>query len=175
MTNFKSTNYTWDTTTVSHGLDYLFKAEVFSTGGLNTAFITSRTFTIDNTPPNMTINSPVSQTYTTELINVAFSGDAAHYWYYIETVDTQNKTWTTSIDRTLPDGTGTYTLHAYGNDSVGNIVYSFVTFTILSTLTTPVTSEPSTSTSKVTPVRTTFLLLMVLVFFASIRPHKKKS
>jgi parallel beta-helix repeat protein len=121
------------------------------------------TFTIDNTPPEVVINSPLSQTYITETITVTLSGDAAYYWYYIESVDSQNQTWTTSVDRTLVDGT--YSLHVYGNDSVGNVAHASVTFTISTSIPTT-TSTTTTSTTTTTTTRDTpgFSILMLLIF-----------
>ncbi|MFX1283730.1 MAG: Ig-like domain-containing protein, partial [Promethearchaeota archaeon] len=89
---------------------------------------TSVTFTIDTTPPTVTIDSPTKTTYATDTITVTLSGDATHYWYYIAGVDIVNQTWTTAFQRSLDDRS--YTLHAYGNDSVGNEAHTSVTFTI---------------------------------------------
>ena len=71
----------------------------------------------------------------TELVEVSLTGNAEHYWYYIDNVDSVNRTWETDINRTLPDGT--YTLHAYGNDSVGNVDHKMLTFTVSTTTTEP--------------------------------------
>ncbi|MFX0184896.1 MAG: hypothetical protein ACFE95_17580, partial [Candidatus Hodarchaeota archaeon] len=78
--------------------------------------------------PKVTIESPTEQDYGTDTITVQFSGYANQYWYYIEGVDSQNQTWTAGVDRTLTDGT--YTLHGYGNDILGNINHDLVVFTI---------------------------------------------
>ncbi|MHA2096848.1 MAG: ABC transporter substrate-binding protein, partial [Candidatus Hodarchaeales archaeon] len=84
--------------------------------------------TFDTIAPNLSIDSPFAHTYQTDTITVTLSGDAVHYWYFIEAVDSQNHTWTTSANRTLPDGI--YVLHAYGNDSTGNIAHALLAFTI---------------------------------------------
>lgn len=83
---------------------------------------------IDTTPPILNIVSPSNTTYTVPTITITLSGNAVHYWYYIEGMDTTNQSWTSSEARTLENGV--YTLHAYGNDSVGNEAYSQVLFTI---------------------------------------------
>ena len=172
------TSLIWDTTGVSDGLNYLLKVEAVSTGGVATSFITPNSFAIDNTPPKLSIDSPLLLTYTTGTITVTLSGDAEHYWYYTELVDSQNQTWTTSVDRTFPDGT--YTLHAYGNDSVGNIAHVSVIFTISTpsptspTSTTTPTSMTTTSTTDVTPSWNTILLLLSLLLILSWRKWKKK-
>ncbi|MHA2293547.1 MAG: ABC transporter substrate-binding protein [Candidatus Hodarchaeales archaeon] len=48
---------------------------------------------IDTIPPNLSVNSPLTHFYSTDRITVTLSG-ADHYWYYIESVDSQNQTWT---------------------------------------------------------------------------------
>jgi len=164
MTNLTATTFIWDTSTVLDGSNYLLKVEVVSMGGINASFISTSTLTIDNTPPMVSIVSPLEQTYTTDMITVTLSGDADNYWYYIESADSQNQTWTTSINRTLTDGT--YTIHVYGNDSVGNIAHVFVTFTISNINTTTTTSTPSWST---------LLLLFALFAMLSWKQRKKKS
>ena len=164
MTNLTATTFIWDTSTVLDGSNYLLKVEAVSMGGINASFISTSTITIDNTPPMVSIVSPLEQTYTTDMITVTLSGDADNYWYYIESVDNQNQTWTTSINRTLTDGT--YTIHVYGNDSVGNIAHVFVTFTISNINTTTTTSTPSWST---------LLLLFALFAMLSWKQRKKKS
>ena len=80
------------------------------------------------TQQQIRINSPTSSTYETEIVNISLSGKVDHYWYYIESVDDRNHTWTTNVIRNLPDGI--YTLHAYGNDTTGLEFHDFITFTI---------------------------------------------
>jgi hypothetical protein len=90
------------------------------------AFVTK--FPLDITPPYLSIVSPTSSVYTKNIIIVSFSGDATHYWYYIDGIDSSNQSWTEYVDRTLANGV--YTLHVYGNDSAGNIAHETVNFTI---------------------------------------------
>jgi parallel beta-helix repeat protein len=96
-----------------------------SVGNQNSSWVS---FTVDTTGPTVTIENPTSGAHTSGTVTVTLSGDAAHYWYFIENIDSVNQTWGGSITRALPDGT--YTLHAYGNDSVGNEAWTILTFTI---------------------------------------------
>jgi hypothetical protein len=105
-------------------------------------------FTIDTTAPTITIDSPVATTYTTGTVTVDLSSDdAVYYWY---SIDGSNQSWTSSVTESLTEGT--YTLYAYGNDSVGNIGYASVTFTIeiSSETSVPVSSSAPTSTPATT-------------------------
>ncbi|MHA1541609.1 MAG: tail fiber protein [Candidatus Hodarchaeales archaeon] len=117
----------------------------------------SETGQCDCTCPTISIDSPTSTTYATDTITVTLSGDADHYWYYIAGVDGNNQSWTTNDPRTLANGT--YTLHAYGNDSVGNEAHVSVTFTIdtisPTTTTTSATTTPTTPTTTSTTTTTT--------------------
>ncbi|MFQ5978854.1 MAG: nitrous oxide reductase family maturation protein NosD [Candidatus Heimdallarchaeota archaeon] len=123
----------WDGSTITIVVDglglgvYNFTLVVRDVAG-NWASDTVWVTVIDTTPPTVIITSPTNVTYTTSTIWLNFSGDAVHYWYYIESADTTNQSWTVDVNRTLIDGT--YTLHAYGNDSVGNEAHALVTFSI---------------------------------------------
>jgi len=95
--------------------------------------------------PNVTIITPIAKIYGTKIITVKLSGNALHYWYFIDTVDSENQTWTISEDRILLIDE-TYTLHAYGNDSLGNIGYTSVTFTVDSTPPVILLTSPTNDT-----------------------------
>jgi hypothetical protein len=101
------------------------------------SYSSPRNFTLYSIPfPTVHIDSPLSQTYTTNTVTVSLSGNADQFWYYIESVDSQNQSWTASIDRTLEDGA--HVVHAYGNNSFGRILHVYLAFTIDTTLdTTP--------------------------------------
>jgi hypothetical protein len=87
------------------------------------------TFTIDTTPPNVFIVSPITKTYATNTITISLGGDALNYWYYIQYIDSPHRIWTDDEDRTLSDGD--YTLFAYGSDIAGNMAAEVnITFTI---------------------------------------------
>ncbi|MHA1976594.1 MAG: ABC transporter substrate-binding protein [Candidatus Hodarchaeales archaeon] len=173
ITDVTATTFIWDTSTVLDGLNYFLKVEAVSTGGINISSISTSALSIDNTPPVVSIVSPLEQTYTTDMITVTLSGDANHYWYYIVSVDSQNQTWTDSVDRTLTDGI--YTLHAYGNDSIGRTTHISVTFTIsiTTTTTTPTTTPTTTTTTTSTPSWNVLLLLLALFAMLSWRQRKR--
>jgi parallel beta-helix repeat protein len=123
-----STNQSWTGSTdrtLSDGF-YTLYAYGNDSGGFETYVRVS--FTLDTTPPSISIVSPINMIYTSGTITIDLSGDAIHFWYYIAGVDSTNQSWTGSTDRTLPDAS--YTLHAYGNDSVGNIRHIMVDFSI---------------------------------------------
>ncbi|MFX0182873.1 MAG: Ig-like domain-containing protein [Candidatus Hodarchaeota archaeon] len=127
--------------------------------------------------PIVTIDLPLAVIYTTDTVNVKLSGYANHYWYYIEPVDNQNQTWTASVSRKLTDGN--YTLHAYGNDSLGNTVHSSVTFIIdTSVTTTPTTSTTTTSTTTtkagITPGWNIFFVFFSFILVLSLKKGKKE-
>ena len=79
--------------------------------------------------PKVIIISPLVAIYNTDTVIVELFGNSIiHYWYYIEGEDSLNQTWIGSENRTLTDGT--YTLHAYGNNTFGNIDHTSVIFTV---------------------------------------------
>ncbi|MHA2165934.1 MAG: ABC transporter substrate-binding protein, partial [Candidatus Hodarchaeales archaeon] len=168
-----SQNHTWTTSVDRTLLDGLYVLHAYGNDSVGNIAYVPVTFTIDTTPPSVTLISPLAQIYGTDTITVALSGNASHYWYYIESVDSQNQTWTTSVDRTLTDGT--YTLHMYGNDSVGNIAHVPVTFTISTTTTTTTTSATTTPTTTITPSWSALLFIIALFAMLSWRQWKKKS
>ncbi|MHA2244758.1 MAG: S8 family peptidase, partial [Candidatus Hodarchaeales archaeon] len=144
-----SSNITWTTSASRTLSDGTYTLHAY--GNDTSEYETHRfvTFTIDTTPPTVNFNSPTAMTYMTSTITVNLSGDAANFWYYIQGIDSNNITWTTNDDRTLPDGT--YTIHAYGNDSVGNEQHVTVTFAIDIT---PPTVNVGSPTAKTYPTST---------------------
>ena len=132
--------------------------------------------------PTLNVVSPIAQEYEVNDISIEISGSSTllQYWYYIEGIDSQNQTWTTSVDRTFSDGT--YTLHAYGIDILGNIVHEVVIFSIDTTVDT--TTIPDTSTEETSATTTTsnntsfpdlFNLLICFLVVISIRRTRKKT
>ncbi|MFQ5978853.1 MAG: right-handed parallel beta-helix repeat-containing protein [Candidatus Heimdallarchaeota archaeon] len=99
---------------------------------------------VDTTPPTVTIESPTNRSHAKMTIAILLSGDAAYYWYYIADVDSTNQSWTSSVNRVLSEGT--YTLHAFGNDSTGNEGHSLVFFTVDTTAPTVTIASPLNST-----------------------------
>jgi parallel beta-helix repeat protein len=100
--------------------------------------------------PTVRIISPLTQEYGTDTIIVALTGHPTikEYWYYIAPLDSQNQTWNVDEERLLPDGS--YTLHAYGKDTLGNIGYMAISFTIETSTTTTITSATSTTSDETT-------------------------
>lgn len=90
---------------------------------------TASMFTIDTTPPEVNIISPISQVYFNGTVKISLTGDAHHYWYYIEGVDIENHTWSDDITRIITNGS--YTIHVYCNDSIGNEAHVFVVFGVI--------------------------------------------
>ncbi|MHA2495803.1 MAG: right-handed parallel beta-helix repeat-containing protein, partial [Candidatus Hodarchaeales archaeon] len=99
---------------------------------------------IDITPPTVIIQSPGNITFTVSSLIFNISGDALHYWYFIENMDTMNQSWADGVNRTLNDGV--YTLHVFGNDSAGNEAHTWVMFTIDTTPPTVAIHHPLDTT-----------------------------
>ena len=122
-----------------------FTLHVYGNNSAGTIAKTSVVFTIDTTPPIIVINSPDAKTYKTDTVMINLSGEAICYWYFIEGIDLNNHTWLECINRTFEDCS--FTIHAYGNDTAGNINHTSVTFIIeLPFTTTQTTSSSSTTT-----------------------------
>jgi hypothetical protein len=121
--------------------------------------------------PTITIDSPISTAYSTGRISISLSGNAEAYWYSIAGVDGSNQTWTSPISRNLADGI--YTLHAYGNNSVGNVAHNSVTFTISTPKTTTSTTTTTTTTITKTSWNVLFLLLSLFLMLPLSRRKRK--
>jgi hypothetical protein len=129
-------------------------------------------------PPMLTIESPLPITYETGSISINLTGDALHYWYYIDNLDNNNQTWTTNVLRNLP--AGVYTLHAYGNTTSGAIAHKSVTFTIdlftstTTSLPTTTTKQSSTTTTKSGSFPSIIVVLLSLLPLVMIMRKKQK-
>jgi parallel beta-helix repeat protein len=133
VSGLNSPKYSGDLSTISDGVIHI-KIRATDSVGFH-SFSKTKNFTLYSIPyPTVSIDSPTSQTYTTNTITVTLSGNSDQFWYNIESVDSQNQSWTTSIDRTLEDGA--YVIHAYGNNSFGRITHVQLAFTI-DTITIP--------------------------------------
>ncbi len=96
------------------------------------------TFSIDTTPPLITVTSPENKNYNTTQITVNFTADSYQtLWYYNGTA---NRTYTNPETIILNDGN--YTFLFYANDSAGNLNSASLTFTV-STSSTPPSTPPS--------------------------------
>lgn len=134
--------------------DGSYTLHAYGNNSFDTISTVSVIFTVDTVAPVVVIKSPIAKTYKTDIISINLSGDAGTYWYYIEGIDTINQTWIESTDRVIPDGT--YTMHAYGNDSAGNIGHSTAGFII--------DTSSTTDTSSVTiPVGTSGWILPLVI------------
>jgi hypothetical protein len=90
---------------------------------------TNITFTVDTTPPSVTIISPVgaTSTNTTITINITNSSDANTVWW---SNGTNNQTYTNVTTGVF--SIGNHMITAYANDSFNNINQTSVTFTVSS-------------------------------------------
>ncbi|MHA1227298.1 MAG: Ig-like domain-containing protein [Candidatus Hodarchaeales archaeon] len=163
-----STNQTWIASVDRTLNDSTYTLHAYGNDSAgNEAHVTVE-FTVDTTGPTIAIDSPTASNYTTDTISIELSGNAEHYWYYIEGVDSVNHSWTITINRTLSEGT--YTLWAYGNDSLGNVAFCSVTFTIVTSTTEPSTETTETSTTSETTTKPSPFLdfFTVLVFLGVV-------
>jgi len=82
------------------------------------------TFTIDTTPPSVTINSPKGTIAdTTPTINVTFGEAVDTAWYNIDhgTNKTLCKNCTFVDNKYLDLAEGSYTIYVFANDTIGNV------------------------------------------------------
>jgi hypothetical protein len=95
-------------------------------------------FTVDTTPPYISIISPENRTYTTQTIpiNLTNSSDAAVVWW---NNGTTNLTYTIPLDSTFSEGS--HTIIAYANDSFGNLNQTNVSFSVA----IPIAETPASS------------------------------
>ncbi|MHA2305507.1 MAG: integrin alpha, partial [Candidatus Hodarchaeales archaeon] len=146
-------NLTWTAIHSRTLSDGLYTLHVYGNDSSGNEGYTNVTFSIDATPPNLGIDSPLPMIYTTSTINISFSGNADHFWYYIESIDNINQSWSEVVSQTLADGT--YILHVYGNNSVGNEATTSVTFTINTNMTTSSHTTTNTQDSSIITSHTT--------------------
>ncbi len=133
-------------------------------GNIQTATV-SVNFII-NTPPQVKILTPENQTYTTNNITIELTTTATDIhsiWYRIANKTgwvIGNTTWYMGIYENLADGS--YTLYAWGNDSLGLISHpQNITFTIDTT---------APAVSIITPLNTTYHLSNILINISSTAP-----
>lgn len=129
-------NQTWNEPEIRILPDGTFTLHVYGNDLAGIEIHVSKVFTIDTVGPNIIINSPSTLYCTYEQVLIDFSGDASYYWYYIEGLDDQNQTWTLPQTRTLTEGS--YSIHVFGNDTVGNEAY--LTFNFNIDITPPIVS-----------------------------------
>ena len=136
VSGFVDGNHSWNVTCWDHSN--------------NTNTSQTRSFTIDTTPPSITIVSPANTTYNnrTVLVNISAPG-ASSIWY---NWNGTNTTYTTPVNVTFAEGANT--IIAYANDSVGNFNSTNVTF---------ITDTIPPSVTIVSPANTTYNNRTVLV------------
>ncbi|KKL03549.1 hypothetical protein LCGC14_2625030, partial [marine sediment metagenome] len=154
ISGLTDTSYDWDTTSIPDGTNYQLKIETVSSGSLVVNVTLPGSLVIDNTPPTVNVSSPIDQDYYSSDVIITLSGNADSYWYYIESVDTVNQTWTSETTRTLPDGT--YTLHVYGFDLLGNVFHTSIIFYVDTTPPSVTISSPLDRTYETSTVSIAF-------------------
>ncbi|MFX0206428.1 MAG: hypothetical protein ACFFDT_10625, partial [Candidatus Hodarchaeota archaeon] len=112
----------------ANGEDWYFTIHIYD-GTSNSTLEISPHVVIGSSLLVLNIESPTETTYSTKIITINLTGNVEYYWYFIEEIDTLNQSWTTSLDRIIDDD-GTYTIHAYGNDSIGNTIHVQTTFNV---------------------------------------------
>jgi len=140
--DLNSTWYNWNGTNYSYsGPENIIFNESVNTlsvwsndsfGNLNYSNVT---FTIDTTSPSLGIISPIEGTNysnATQLLNISATDDNLNSTWY--NWNNTNETYTSSEEITFDEGSNT--LHVWSNDTLGNINYTNVTFTIDSTFPT---------------------------------------
>jgi hypothetical protein len=97
-----------------------------SAGNLNYSSIT---FFKDTIPPSVSFASPTNKTYTTHTVLVNISSDGGYVWW---NNGTANLTYSNAINHYFADGS--HTLQAWANDSLNNVNYATITFSVDTTL-----------------------------------------
>jgi hypothetical protein len=109
---------------------------VYVTNSSNATDINSsiRYFTVDTTPPDITIVSPTNATTTdnTPLLNTTFGEVVNTTWYNIDSA--LNQSFTSNVQNLTLNlsslGEGQHNVTVYANDSAGNLNSSIVYFTV---------------------------------------------
>jgi len=132
--------YNWNGTNVTYGGEVNVTFDegvntlvVYANDSCGNTNVTNVTFTVDNTPPNISIVSPLNQSYDNATILVNISSDGDNVWY---NWNGTNYTYSSEVNVTFAEGANV--LYVWANDSLGNLGYGSVIFTI--DLTSPVVS-----------------------------------
>lgn len=124
-----------------------------SSGNMNT---TNITFTIDTTPPTITISQPWNTTYDNNTINFNVTGDEPLDWVNVEISGYNNTNFTNQsnewnyLNDSLPDGT--YEAKFWFNDTAGNMNTTSVWFTINFPPNQPTGRTPANESVEFVPV-----------------------
>lgn len=107
---------------------YAYANDTLGNTGLNKSYVVW----IDTTKPTITVSSPLNRTYNTTgiLINFSAADDSSisSKWYYNGSA---NVTYSSPVSLNFSETS--YTLIFYANDTVGNVNYSSLTFSINAT------------------------------------------
>jgi len=138
------------TITASEGLNELF---VYAN---NTAGIgySSVNFSVDSSPPTITIISPANTTYNTTTILINISSDGLAIWFSLN--GAPNVTYTAPVFNIGGSVNGSNTLQAWANDSLGRLSEDSVIYTVY-------TTAPPAPNPYDTSVTRTFLLLIPML------------
>ncbi|WP_167880881.1 PGF-pre-PGF domain-containing protein [Methanococcoides sp. AM1] len=102
-------------------------------------------FTIDTTPPSVTIESPQNKAYDTNTVNLNVSADEDVMVWMYNLNGEGNKTFTPNTTlSSLPEGE--YDITVFANDTIGNIGSAAISFSI-DTITPTVTIESPQNTT----------------------------
>ena len=109
---------------------------------------------IHSNPAVIEIISPLSQTYGA-IVEFSFDGDAETYWYHIDPLDLNNRTWVSPEFRELPEGN--FICHVYGENAYGIISYAKTNFTVDTTAPSLILINPGNITYTSNDITLTYL------------------
>jgi uncharacterized glyoxalase superfamily protein PhnB len=111
--------------------DGFYNITYFATDGVSDTNSSAIYFTVDTTPPEITVTSPTNTTYNTTSIplNVSANENTSAWWYQYNGNGT-NITFTPNTTFYAGAADGLKYVTVYTNDSVGNVNSSTVFFTI---------------------------------------------
>jgi len=138
-----------NTTTAIEGQN---KLEVYAVKYDDSSVIDSEViyFTVDTTPPTITIHSPLNTTYGTTTIQLKVSADEDISTWYYDLNDAGNVSFTPNITITAQEGQNK--LIVWARDSVGNWNSSTVYFSVDTTPPTITILSPQNTTYNVTTI-----------------------
>ena len=136
-------NQTWTASTDRTIADGTYTLHAYGSDADGTITHDSVVFTIDTTPPIVTITSPTNTTYSENSVTLTYSVSDGTFTLYIDNgIDT---TASGSVVSALNDGVHNITIVAV--DAVGNVAKKTVIFTVDTTLTTTTTTTGTMTTS----------------------------
>ncbi|MFW9903664.1 MAG: hypothetical protein ACFFFH_04985 [Candidatus Thorarchaeota archaeon] len=109
---------------------------------------------IKSNPAEVQILSPLNQTYGA-IVEFSFDGNAVDYWYRIEPIETNNRSWSSSIFLELPEGN--FICHLYGQNAYGVVSYASTYFTVDTTSPSLILSSPRNITYTKNDIQLSYL------------------